>query len=192
MNNTLKSGEIEEIRGFKTWSISLGVGLIVLGLLTIAVAGFTTLVTVIFLGLVLAVRGIVDVVHSVGSRHEKGFWWRLFGGTLSLVIGTLLLSRPVTGIVTLTFLIAVFLITAGLFRAIAAPIEHSDQWGWVMFGGIVSLILGFIVLSGWPVSSVWFVGLIIGIEILIQGIVMVTLPFAIRRVESKQHAITAH
>lgn len=179
MNGVENITEKNMVDRYKTWSIAMGVGLIILGLLTIAVAGFTTFVTVVFLGLILSVRGIVDAVHAVGSRHEKGFWWRMFGGTLSLVIGVLLISRPVVGILSLTFLIAVFLITSGLFRTIAAPIEQGSQWGWLMFGGITSLILGFIVLSGWPVSAIWFIGLMVGVEILIQGIVMVTLPYSI-------------
>lgn len=179
MNSVENVTEKKILERYKTWSIAMGAGLIILGLLTIAVAGFTTYVSVVFLGLVLSVRGIVDAVHAVGSRHEKGFWWRIFGGTLSLVIGVLLISRPVVGILSLTFLIAVFLITSGLFRAIAAPLEQGSQWGWVMFGGVVSLILGFIVLSGWPVSAIWFIGLMVGVEILIQGIVMVTLPYSI-------------
>ncbi len=179
MNSVENVTEKKILERYKTWSIAMGAGLIILGLLTIAVAGFTTYVSVVFLGLVLSVRGIVDAVHAVGSRHDKGFWWKIFGGTLSLVIGVLLISRPVVGILSLTFLIAVFLITSGLFRAIAAPLEQGSQWGWVMFGGIVSLILGFIVLSGWPISAIWFIGLMVGVEILIQGIVMVTLPYSI-------------
>lgn len=179
MNDVENVTRKKSLERYKTWSIAMGSGLIILGLLTIAVAGFTTYVSVVFLGLVLSIRGIVDVVHAVGSRYERGFWWRLFGGTLSLVIGVLLISRPVIGILTLTFLIAVFLITSGLYRTIAAPVEHGNQWGWLMFGGIVSLILGFIVLSGWPVSAIWFIGLIVGIEILIQGFVLLSLPYTV-------------
>lgn len=191
MNDGKKLTGQNILERYKTWSIAMGAGLIILGLLTITVAGFTTFVTIVFLGLVLSIRGIVDVVHAVASRSEKGFWWRLFGGTLSLVIGVLLISRPVVGILSLTFLIAVLLISSGLFRTIAAPIEQGSRWGWVMFGGITSLILGFIVLSGWPVSAVWFIGLLVGIEILTQGVVMVTLPYSISY-KPGQREITAH
>lgn len=192
MNGVKNEIEQNTLNRYKTWSIALGVGMIILGLLTIAVAGFTTLISAIFLGLVLSIRGIVEVVHAVESRHEKGFWWSLFSGTLSLVIGALLISRPVIGVLSLTFLISVFLITSGLFRTIAAPIEHNGQWGWVMFGGVCSLILGFIVLSGWPVTAVWFIGLMVGIEILLQGIMLVSMPFTIRHAKAITREVPVH
>lgn len=186
MNEYIQNAE------YKTWSIAFGVGLAVLGLLTISVAGFTSLVSVVFIGLILIIRGIVDVIHGVSNRQEKGFWWRLFGGTLSLVIGALLVSRPVVGMLSLTFLISVLLISNGLFKTIAAPIEHGNQWGWIMFGGVVSLILGFMVLSGWPVSAIWFIGLLVGSEILIQGLLMISTPFAFKPIHGVKREIPAH
>lgn len=192
MNEVENKVDQNAINRYKIWSIALGTGLIILGLFAIAIAGFSTLISVAFLGLVLAIRGIVDVVHAVGSHNDKGFWWRLFSGTLSIVVGTLLISRPVVGVLSLTFLISVFLITSGLFKTIAAPVEQSDQWGWLMFGGIVSLVLGFIVLSGWPVSAIWFIGLMVGTEILLQGIVMVSIPFTTGRVGLKNREVPVH
>jgi uncharacterized membrane protein HdeD (DUF308 family) len=177
-----------ELRG---WSIAMGSGLIVLGLITMAMASFSTFVSIVVLGVILAARGFIDAVHAVATYRESGFWWRLFTGTLSLVIGVMIISRPEITAVSLTLLISVFLITSGLYRAIAAPIEHRSSWGGVMFGGVISLVLGLMILSGWPVSGIWFIGLLIGIEILVQGIVFVSLPFAVKRTVSGNREIYA-
>jgi len=180
MENRSEKIDEKQIIGFKRWSITLGIAMVALGLVTILLAGLTTIVSVIFLGIVLAIRGLIDVVHALGTIKERGFWWRLFSGTLSVIVGVMIFSSPAISALTLTYLIALFLIASGLYRAIAAPIEHGSQWGWVMLGGAVSLVVGFIVISSGPAASLLFIGLLIGIEILVQGMVMLSLPFTLR------------
>ncbi len=167
---------------FKNWSLALGICMIVLGIIILSLSVFTTLLTVITLGIILAFRGLFDSIHALMAFREKGFWWRLFCGILSLVTGILLVSEPIISATTITFLVAVFLLTSGIFRAIAAPIEHESQWGLITFGGIVSFIFGFFLLLNFPTISLWFIGTLVGIEILLQGITMISLPFAVRAV----------
>jgi uncharacterized membrane protein HdeD (DUF308 family) len=165
---------------FRAWSIVMGIGMVVLGIILLSFDVFTTFFSVMLLGILLAVRGLIDTVHAVMAFHDKGFLWRLFSGILSIVVGVLLFSQPLIGASSIVFMIAIFLISSGLFRAIAAPIEHESQWGAVMFAGIVAFVLGLIMLAGLPVMSLYFIGILVSVEIIVQGITMISLPFAVK------------
>jgi uncharacterized membrane protein HdeD (DUF308 family) len=178
----IKASEFEQnlYRQFKTWSIIMGTMMIVLGIVLLSLDVFTTFISVMFLGIILAIRGLIDTVHAIMAFHDKGFLWRLFSGILSIVVGVLLFSQPLIGASTIVFMIAIFLISSGLFRAIAAPIEHEHQWGAVMFSGIISFVIGLAMIAGLPVISLYFIGILISVEIIIQGVSMIALPFTIK------------
>jgi uncharacterized membrane protein HdeD (DUF308 family) len=176
----------------QTWSLSTGIGLVFLGLFTSSFALFTTFLTILFLGVILVVRGVGDIIAVFMPHNKKGLVWHLFGGILSIAIGIVMISRPGVTAATLTYLLAAFLLVLGLFKTIAAPIEHDANWGWMMLSGIISLIFGIWIIGMWPAVSFWLVGLLVGIEILIQGIVMIVLPYSIHRVRKGGGEIYAH
>ncbi len=163
---------------FKTWSLVLGIGMLILGVVLLSLSAVTTVLTVFILGIVMTIRGLFDSVHALMAFREKGFWYRFFEGILSIIIGVLLFSQPLISAATITFLVSLFLIASGLFRAIAAPMEHEHQWGFTFFGGIISLILGVWLLANLSIASIWFIGTLVAIEILVQGFIMTSLPFA--------------
>ncbi|MFW5785451.1 MAG: HdeD family acid-resistance protein [Chitinispirillaceae bacterium] len=182
MDQSMASKENKTYSRLKNWSLVLGIAMIILGLVTITLASITTLFTIFLLGVILTVRGGIDVVMAFAIYKQQRFWLHLSGGLLSMVIGILVLARPGVSAAAITFLIATFLIAGGLFRTIAAPVEHESQWGWVMLGGLVSLLLGIWIMSGWPAISIWLIGLLVGVEILVHGMVLVTLPYALRQI----------
>ncbi|MFP4164871.1 MAG: HdeD family acid-resistance protein [Chitinispirillaceae bacterium] len=182
MDQNMAAKEEKTYSRLKNWSLVLGIAMITLGLVTITMASITTLFTIFLLGIILTVRGGIDTVFSLVIYRQKRFWHQLSGGILSLVIGVIILLRPEVTAAVITFLIATFLIAGGLFRTIAAPVEHESQWGWVMLGGLVSLLLGIWIMGGWPAISVWLIGLLLGVEILVHGMVLVTLPYALRQI----------
>lgn len=164
------------------WSIALGIGLVVLGLATIALSAFTTFFAIWLLGVVLVIRGIIDMVTSFSAvNREKGFWWHLFGGILSLIVGALILARPGVTAVAVTFLVGAFFVAIGIFKTVAAPVEHTAHWGWVMLSGIISLLVGIWILGAMPGIAIWLIGLLVGIEITVQGFVMMFYPYAVRQ-----------
>jgi uncharacterized membrane protein HdeD (DUF308 family) len=176
----------------QTWSLAVGIAMIIIGLLTSTFAMFTTFFTIIFLGIVLAARGVADIISAFMPHHYKGLLWHLFGGILSIAIGVLIVTRPGITAAVFTYLIAAFLIILGLFKTIAAPIEHEANWGWMMLSGIISLAFGIWIIGVWPAISLWLIGLLIGIEILVQGIVMIRLPYAIPHTRRGRDEIYAH
>ncbi|HEX2957379.1 MAG TPA: DUF308 domain-containing protein [Chitinispirillaceae bacterium] len=174
----INKGLYEKIQ---VWSLVSGIGMILLGLLTSTFAAFTTYFTMMFLGIVIAVRGVTDIFAAFMPHRKKGVLWHLFGGILSLVIGVLVVFNPGVTAAVLTFLVAAFLIILGLFKVIASPIEQEANWGWMMFSGIVSVGFGIWIIGVWPEASFRLIGIFVGLEIFIQGIVMIFLPTVMLR-----------
>ncbi len=169
----------ERMEMSRGWSLVLGICLGALGLLVMSFAFYTTFFTLYILGIAVAVRGIIDIVMSFGPKHRaEGFWWHLFGGILALIVGVLILSRPGATAVMITFLLGAFFVAMGVFKTVAAPIEHQGHWGWVMLSGLVSLLVGIWILGAAPAISLWLIGLLVGIEFLVQGLVMIFRPYS--------------
>ena len=144
---------VQDMRSRWFWFLLLGLAMIILGIIAIGSSNYTTLFTVAFLGAVLAVGGIIQIFHSFWVRLWSGFFLSLLVGILYLVTGFLLLVNPTASAITLTLLMALLFLVSGIFRMINSAYLRFHNWGWVFFGGLISFILGWIILSGWPVTA---------------------------------------
>ncbi|MCY1033097.1 HdeD family acid-resistance protein [Corallococcus sp. BB11-1] len=161
-----------------------------LGMLT-AVAGFvllgatffTSVVTIYFVGLMLVIGGIAEIVAAVRMRSEGGgpFWSFMLGGVLTTVVGVLTVMFPGAGLASLTLLLAGYFFASGLFHAITSVMDRYAQWGWDLAYGLISIFLGISVMARWPTSSVWLVGTLVGVAVLFRGISMMSGSLALRR-----------
>ena len=160
---------IEEVRAHRGWFLFMGVALIIFGTIAIGIAEVMTIVSVLFLGWILLFAGVFEVIHGFARLAWGGFFVNLMGGLLYAVTGLLMITHPGVAAVTLTFMIALLLIVAGTFRifvAFSTPIHHR---GWLILNGAISLFLGFCIMSSWPVSGTWVIGLFIGIDMIFDG-----------------------
>ncbi|MFZ2060009.1 MAG: HdeD family acid-resistance protein [Candidatus Binatus sp.] len=160
---------IEEVRAHRGWFLFMGVALIILGTIAIGSAEVMTMVSVMLIGWLLLFGGLFEIVHGFARRAWGGFFVNLMSGLLYAVTGLLMVTHPGVAAVTLTFMIAMLLIVAGTFRifvAFATPIPHR---GWLVLNGVISLFLGFSIMSSWPVSGLWVIGLFIGIDLIFDG-----------------------
>src|ERR1700738_1796611 len=132
------------------WFLILGIILIVLGFLAIGAATYTSLVTVVFLGAILLVGGVAKLVYSFWAREWSGFFLSLLVGLLYAVTGILCLTKPIAALAALTLIIGSLFVVSGVFKIIAAFSYRFDQWGWILFSGIISFLLGGLVLAEWP------------------------------------------
>jgi uncharacterized membrane protein HdeD (DUF308 family) len=88
---------------------------------------------------------------------------------LYIVVGFMMISNPVGGAISLTLLLTAFFIVSGLFRIVASASLRYPQWGWGLFSGIVSICLGVLVFAQWPVSGIWLVGTLVGVDLVFAG-----------------------
>lgn len=165
--------------------LSLGILLIILGLIAISYSTITTFASVVFLGVIILAAGIVQAVQAFWARRGEGFWFTLIAGILYTVVGALLISRPAAAALTLTLILAAFFIVSGLIKIVGSIVSRFDQWGWVLLSGIISLLLGAMIWSEWPESSLWVIGLFVGIDLLFIGWFWVALSLSVNHLSKK-------
>lgn len=184
--------EVDNIRHRWGWLLVLGISMVILGTIALFITPAATLGTVLVLGWLLAVSGIVEAVHSFSVRRWSGIFLHLIGGILGVLVGLLVVTHPVAGALAWTLLFATFFTVIGLFRLIAAIRLKFPNWGWAAFDGAVTLLLGLLLWIDWPGSGIWFLGFAVGISLLLRGWSYVMFAIAIRssprRVELKQAA----
>lgn len=151
------------------WFVALGIVEIVLGIVAVGASYFATLATVLLFGWLLLIGGVLSIVHAFWRRQWGGFFIDLVTGILYVFVGLMFIGNPAVAAVTLTLLIAVFLVMGGIFRIVAALAGRFHHWGWVLLNGIITLLLGIMIWSEWPWSGLWVIGLFIGIDMIFYG-----------------------
>jgi uncharacterized membrane protein HdeD (DUF308 family) len=123
----------------------------------------------------------------VQHRNMPGFGWALATSLLAIVLGLVLLFRPIAGVLTLTLALVVFFVLEGI-SAILLAIEHRrhlSSWGWILFSGLVDLLLAFLIWDGWPSSAGWAIGLLVGINMVFVGLSLIMTALAARTMAPK-------
>jgi uncharacterized membrane protein HdeD (DUF308 family) len=151
-------------------------GDVALGLLTVAVGVFmlghvvlTGVVSILLLGWLMIIGGITVAVSSVVSWSAPGHWWGLVGGGLLLVLGLGFVRNPGASLAVLTLLAGSMLTVGGVAR-IAAGFQPGAPRAALMFSGGLTLLLGLLVMFGWPVSAAWYLGTVLGVQMVLDGV----------------------
>ena len=163
---------LSDIQGLQKnwgWLLALGIISIILGLLALGSSAFFTVASMIFFGWILLIMGILEMVYSFWQRHWGGFFLHLLNGILAIVVGLIMILNPAASAIILTLLLAMFFMVAGLFRIITALSMRFPSWGWRLFDGIITLLLGILLWAQWPVSGFWAMGMFIGIYLIFSG-----------------------
>jgi uncharacterized membrane protein HdeD (DUF308 family) len=151
------------------WFLTPGIIFLVLGALAIALPVTTSIVIEVIIGILLIISGVVTSVHSFYLRAWKGFALSFLVGLLQLILGTLFLMYPIKGVIALTFLLAICLLMEGAIQmSWAFLMRSSRRWGWLLLNGIITLILGGMILFLWP-NNIWMIGLLVGINFAVHG-----------------------
>lgn len=176
----------EEVRRTWGWFLALGIVLVLLGMMALGWSVLTTLVSVVVFGWFLLLAGILSILHAFWRRRWGGFFVELFAGILYAVFGLMVVGNPAVSAVALTLLIAVFLMIGGIFRILTALAVRFHHWIWVLLNGVISLLLGVMIWSQWPVSGLWVIGLFIGIDMIFYGWSLIMLAVAVRNLPTAQ------
>ncbi len=180
------SKEMACLRKIGFWLLVLGALLIVVGMVAISSSFIATLATVVILGILLMIGGAVEIVDAFLGRGWRGFWMHLLGGIMYLVLGFLLIQRPLAAAAFFTLMIAAAFFVGGLFRIIVALSERFYGWVWVLLNGIVTLVLGILIWREWPEAAFWVIGLFVGIDMLLDGWSLVITALTIRGIAAER------
>ena len=173
--------EVTHLRNSWAWIMVLGVLLILTGVLCVIGDITATFATMIVFGWFLLFGGILTLVQAFRVRTWSGFLLYFLSALLCGFTGFFLISYPTAGALALTLIIASFFLVGGFFRAIGAAMMRFPQWGWSAFSGVVSVILGIMLLAEFPVSSLWFIGFAVGLDLILEGASLVGFASALRR-----------
>jgi uncharacterized membrane protein HdeD (DUF308 family) len=165
------------------WSIALGVLMIVTGFLAIASPVAAGLAVNILVAWLLIFSGCAHLAFAWFSRGAGGFFWELLLGILYLFIGGYLLVHPMAGLASLTIALGIYLFFEAVLEFVLGfamrPLPGS---GWLLFDGIVTLILAIMIWKTWPSSSEWLIGTLVGISMIFSGASRLAISLAARRV----------
>jgi uncharacterized membrane protein HdeD (DUF308 family) len=172
---------LREVRSKWGWFVLLGAVLVVLGFVAFANLIIATLVSVLYVGILMTVGAIAQIVHAFQVKTWAGFFYWLLSGIFYGAAGVITWLNPVLAAVTLTLLLAVMLIVAGLLRIWSGfKLRGHSAWGWGVASGLITLLAGIIFLIGWPVNSLWLLGLVLAIDLTFQGIAAIGVGFTLK------------
>jgi uncharacterized membrane protein HdeD (DUF308 family) len=164
---------IEEVGKSWGWYLTLGLLLMILGIVCLGTTRTATTVSILTLGWLLLFSGVVWFVGAFQARNWSGFFIYFLNAIIRGVAGYLLLRHPDAGAEGITILLAFLFVAGGVFRLVAATVIQFPRWGWTVLSGVVAVILGIILISNWPSSSTFFIGMAIGIDLILDGSALV-------------------
>jgi uncharacterized membrane protein HdeD (DUF308 family) len=152
------------------WLLVLGIVQIIAGSIAIAIPVVASLAAVAIFGAVLIVSAIFQMIHAFRVRAWPRSAWYGLGGVFYLIAGLLVVIFPIPGMLTLAVMIAIMLIADGVLRvAFATSIRPVAGWGWLIAGGLGSIVVGVFLLLGWPATALWVTGLLLGVNLIFTG-----------------------
>lgn len=156
--------------------VVFGLATIILGVLCIFAPGFTGLGVTVLVAILLIAAGIARLIFAFkAGSFGKGVLTFLLGG-LSILCGIVMMARPLLGLASLTLVLAAYFVVDGIVEMVAAfKIKPLKGWGWMLFGGIASLVLAGLIIYEWPFSGQWAIGVLIGIRLIFAGSAMIAL-----------------
>lgn len=164
------------------WMAVLAVISIIGGIFALANPFAATLAAVLLAGWFFVLQGIIQIVYAFRIRGWTGFIWQLGLGILALVVGIMLVANPFAGSLSLTLLVAVLLLfTGGIKIAYAFRLRPLPGWVWVLVSGIVSVLLGGLILADYPASAATILGIFLGIELLSNGVLFLFIALGLRK-----------
>lgn len=170
-----------DVRKTGIWVIVWGILLIVTGFIAIMKPTVAALAFELLLAWLLVFAGIVEIVYAIQERGKDGFTLKILLAILTLLLGVFMLLRPGIGIASIALLIGAFLLAHGVTAVMLAfKLKPAKGWGWVLFDGILSIVIALLIASGWPDSSIGFVGTLVGILLMYGGVWRIMLGRALR------------
>lgn len=154
--------------------IALGIVLIAGGFLVLGDIAVATLISAVFIGIVAILGGIFEIVHAFWTKGWGGFLWQIVLGVLYVAFGVVLVTQPLYGALFLTWALGLLLLISGFVR-IALSLTRWQEVGWIMLvSGILGVLAGLVILTGFPMTGLWVLGMVLGIDLIAHGVAWLT------------------
>lgn len=164
------------------WFILLGIVMLMLGGIAFGNLLFATVVSVYYVGAIILVAGIAQVIHAFSLKSWKSFLFWALSGLLYIAAGIFSFINPLLASTVLTFFLAVALIASGFLRIwVGFESRPVKGYGWIILGGIITALAGAIIAMRWPVDSLWILGMFLAIDLVFQGWTVIAFGFGLKQ-----------
>ncbi|WP_029006567.1 HdeD family acid-resistance protein [Azorhizobium doebereinerae] len=175
------AAQLGAMRAAWGWFVALGLVFIVLGFVALAHLVASTFATALYVGAMVLVAGVVQVIHAFRVKEWSRFAIWLLCGLLYVVAGGLIMAQPLLAAGIITLVLGVSFVINGVFRIAAGIGARGYQgWGWIVFSGAMTLLLGAIIIAGWPVNGLMILGLLLGVDLVVNGVATLLFGLALR------------
>lgn len=176
------AGSIQQAHRTWGWYLALGILLTLVGIYAIANDIAASFVSVIVLGGLLIVAGVAQLIGAFMARGAGHVILLLLVGALDIIVGWMLIQHPELGALFLTLLLSVLFVFGGIYRLVAALWLQFPNYGWIAFSGLVTLALGVLLWTSWPISGLWFIGIAVGVNFIFAGLAWSTMAWKLRTI----------
>ena len=168
--DTVTSGLLDGIKDNAKLAVTIGIVLIIVGVLAVAAPLAAGLSITIAVGTLLILGGIGECLLAFQAGAFRRGLLIVIVGALMAAAGFYLITQPVAGLASITLFLTAYFIVTGIFEIIAAvQIRPSSGWGWMLFNGVITLLLGILLWRQFPLSGAWAVGVLFGIKMICSG-----------------------
>jgi uncharacterized membrane protein HdeD (DUF308 family) len=162
--------ELAPLRAKWGWIVALGVIYLIVGLIALGSVVTATAASVLIVGIMMLIAGVAEIVNAFQVKSWGKFLLWLILGALYVIAGFVAFENPLLTAAVLTLLLGAALVASGIMRIILAfGMKEGNPWIWVALSGVITLLLGLIILSRWPVSSLYVLGIFLGIDLVFAG-----------------------
>lgn len=163
------------------WIVALGALILVCGVLILGNLVAATIFSMVLLGTLMIFGGMFRFMLAFRARGWRRFLVWALAGLLYLAAGIVILIDPLAASVVFTFVIAALLVFAGGIRLwLGFDMRPGSGWGWMVASGLITLLAGLIFAIGWPANSAWLIGMMLAVELIIEGWGFIMLGLALR------------
>ena len=169
------SGWAQDAKRNAGWLIALGVVTVIAGVLAMGSPLLSGLGVTLLVGIAMVIGGVARTIGAFQAGSFGQGALAFIGGILTFAAGMILAGRPGFGLTTLTLMLGGYLVVDGISGAILAfHARPGKGWGWMLFSAGMGVLLGFLLLREWPLSGLWAVGTLVGINLVFAGFSLVS------------------
>jgi uncharacterized membrane protein HdeD (DUF308 family) len=178
----LPGADTAPLRAKWGWIVGLGVVYVIAGFVALGSVVMATVASVLVVGVMMIVAGVAEIINAFQLKGwGKFLFWALLG-VLYIVAGFVTFENPLLAAALLTLILGAALVASGLMRIfLAFSMKRESPWVWVLLSSLVTLLLGLLILARWPVSSVYVLGIFLGVDLVMAGAAWIGLGFALHR-----------
>jgi uncharacterized membrane protein HdeD (DUF308 family) len=163
------------------WIVALGVVYLIAGVIALGSVVAATVASVFVVGIMMMIAGVAEVINAFQVKTWGRFFFWLILGILYIVAGFVAWDNPLLTAVWLTLFLGAALVASGIVRIfLGFNMQHGSPWMWVVASGVITLLLGLIILAHWPFSAVYTLGIFLGVDLVFAGASWIGIGMALR------------